>query len=160
MSVRNHEGHFSTFKTKKKKRELNLCKDKMRLKSCSINMKYSLFCLLYKLIHKSRDQMMTVHIHIVFRGGRVLERSKRGPKTIWNWTNLCTNVTLSVWNSDSHDGTVAHYLWWDHLQDEFYERDTGISTQFFGAMIKWQYCFVFHELSHTGCNKCSGLQWS
>lgn len=41
--------------------------------------------------------MMTAHIHIVYREGRLLERSKWGPKTIWNLTNLCINVTLSVW---------------------------------------------------------------
>lgn len=41
--------------------------------------------------------MMTAHIHIVYREGRLLEQSKWGPKTIWNWTNLCINVTLSVW---------------------------------------------------------------
>lgn len=43
--------------------------------------------------------------------------------------------------SDSHDGTVAHYLWWNHFQDELRKRDAGIPTEFLGPMIKWKYCF-------------------
>lgn len=99
MSIPNHEGHFSTFKRKIKTwiYVRTKCNSKAVLKIWII---LYFVCFISLYIKKQnvwldlRDQMMTAHIHIVYREGRLLERSKWGPKTIWNWT-----TSVPVWPS-------------------------------------------------------------
>lgn len=80
---------------------------------------------------------MTEHIYIVYREGWVWEWSKLGQLGHLKLDQPLYQCDPLYVTSDSHDDTVAHYLWWDHFQGQFRKRDTGISTQFFGLIIKW-----------------------
>lgn len=120
----------------------------MQLKGCSININYSLFCLLYKLIHKKAKRLVgfersnddSTYSHCVQRRSTI-GAEQMGPQNHLKLDQPLYQCDPLRVTSDSHDGTMAHYLWWDHFQDELRKRDTGIPTQFLGPMIKWQYWF-------------------